>query len=58
MIDKNKLKEKIQKTPSKDILYVYIAPLDKKLSIDTDKKIKKFIGNENSEIFVIRKKEN
>ena len=56
MIDKNKLKEKIQKTPSKDILCVYIAPLDKKLSIDTDKKIKKFIGNENSEIFVIRKK--
>jgi len=55
MIDKNKLKEKIQKTPSKDIMYLSISSIETKSPQDVLKKIIKFIGEESSDVVVIRK---
>ena len=43
MIDKNKIKEKIQKTPSKDILYLTVNPVDPRACQNLMKEIEKFI---------------
>jgi hypothetical protein len=55
MIDKNKLKEKIQKTSSKDILYLTVNPVESKSLQNVLKEIEKFIGRDEVEFIVIRK---
>ena len=55
MIDKNKLKEKIQKTPSKDILYMTVNPVGSKSLQPVLKEIEKFVGRNEVEFIVIRK---
>ena len=55
MIDKNKLKDKIQKTPSKDILYLTVNPVESKSLQTVMKEIEKFVGKEDVEVIVIRK---
>jgi len=44
MIDKNKLKEKIQKTPSKDLLYLTFNPIEPKSLQTVLKEIERFIS--------------
>lgn len=54
MIDKNKLKEKIQKTPSKDILYLTVNPVESKSLQSVLKEIEKFVGRNEVEILLIK----
>lgn len=54
MIDKNKLKEKIQKTPSKDLLYLTVNPVESKSLQSVLKEIEKFVGREEVEILLIK----
>ena len=54
MIDKNKLKEKIQKTPSKDILYLTVNPVESKSLQSVLKEIEKFVGRDEVEILVTK----
>ena len=54
MIDKNKLKEKIQKTPSKDILYLTVNPVDSKSLETVLKQIEKFVGKGESVILLLK----
>ena len=53
MIDKNKLKEKIQKTPSKDLLYLTVNPVDPRSLQSVLKQMEKFIGKGESVILVM-----
>ena len=55
MIDKNKLKEKIQRTPSKDLLYLNINPVDPKSLEVALKEIQRFVGKGGGEVVVTRK---
>jgi len=55
MIDKNKLKEKIQKTQSKDILYLTVNPVELKSLQTVLKEIEKFVGKEEVEVVVLKK---
>ncbi len=55
MIDKNKLKEKIQNTPSKDILYLTVNPVQSKSLQTVLKEIEKFVGRYEVEFIMIRK---
>jgi len=55
MIDKNKLKEKIQKTPSKDILYLTVNPVESKSLQTVMKEIEKFVGKDEVEVILIKK---
>ena len=55
MIDKNKLKEKIQKTPSKDILYLTVNPVESKSLQSVLKAIEKFVGRDEVELIVFKK---
>ena len=43
-LDKNKLKELIQKTPTKNLLYLHINPLEQKSLESALKEIHKFVG--------------
>ena len=54
MIDKNKLKEKIQKTPTKDILYLTVNPVELKSLQNVMKEIEKFVGKGEVEIVVMK----
>ena len=54
MIDKNKLKEKIQKTPSKDLLYLTVNPVDSKSLETVLKQIEKFVGKGESVILLLK----
>ena len=54
MIDKNKLKEKIQKTPSKDILYLTVNPVESKSLQNVLKEIEKFVRKEGVDVVVMR----
>lgn len=54
MIDKNKLKEKIQKTPSKDLLYLTVNPVDSKSLQTVLKQIEKFVGKGESVILLLK----
>ena len=54
MIDKNKLKEKIQKTPSKDILYLTVNPVESKSLQTVLKQIEKFVGKNEVDVVVMR----
>ena len=53
MIDKNKLKEKIQKIPNKDILYLTVNPVESKSLQMIFKEIENKIKNKKSSIVVL-----
>ena len=55
MIDKNKIKEKIQKTPSKDLMYLTVNPVESKSLQSVLKEIEKFVGRDEIEFILIRK---
>ena len=54
MIDKNKLKEKIQKTPNKDILYLTVNPVQSKSLQTVLREIEKFVGKSHVDVVVVR----
>lgn len=52
--DKNKLKELIQKSATKDILYLHINPVEPKSLQSALKELQKFVGNGGAEVVVVR----
>ena len=52
MIDKNKLKELIQKTHNKDLLYLTVNPIDHKSLKSALTEIKSFIGKNCCQIVI------
>ena len=53
-VDKHKLKELIQKTPTKDILYLHINPVEPKSLQSALKELQKFVGSDSAEVMVIK----
>jgi hypothetical protein len=53
--DKNKLKELIQKSATKDILYLHINPVEPKSLQSALKELQKFVGNGGAEVFIMKK---
>lgn len=54
-LDKNKIKELIQKSAIKDLLYLHINPVEPK-SLDTAlKELQKFVGKGGAEVVVLKK---
>ena len=53
-VDKNKLKELIQKTPTKDILYLHINPVEPKSLQSALKELQKFVGKGGGEVLLIK----
>ena len=53
-VDKNKLKELIQKTPTKNLLYLHINPLEPKSLESALKEISKFVGDSKSDLLLFR----
>ncbi len=54
-IDKNRLKDLIQKTPTKNLLYLHINPLVSKSLESALKEIQKFVSKDCCEILVVKK---
>ena len=54
-IDKNKLRELIQKTPTKDLLYLHINSMETRSLQNALKELERFVGKDCSEIISIRK---
>lgn len=54
-LDKNKLKELIQKTPTKDILYLHINPVEPKSLQSALKALQKFVGSGSAEVIANKK---
>ena len=52
--DKNKLKELIQKSATKDILYLHINPVEPKSLQSALKELQKFIGSGGAEVVVVK----
>ena len=52
-IDKNKLKELIQKTPTKNLLYLHINPLEPNSFQFALKELQKFVGKGGADILII-----
>ena len=55
-IDKNKLREFIQKTPTKDLLYLYINPVEPRSLQNALKELERFVGKGGAEVVVIKGK--
>jgi|Laugresbdmm110sn_1035088.scaffolds.fasta_scaffold179183_2 hypothetical protein len=53
-IHKNKLKELIQKSAAKDILYIYINPIEPKSLENALKELQKFVGKGGAEMVAVR----
>ena len=53
-VDKNKLKELIQKTPTKNLLYLHINPLEPKSLESALKEIQKFVDKSGVEVLVFK----
>jgi len=53
--DMNKLKELIQKSPTKDILYLHINPVEPKSLQSALKELQKFVGSGAAEVVVLKK---
>jgi hypothetical protein len=53
-VDKNKLKELIQKASSKDILYLHVNPVEPKSLQSVLKELQKFIDKSGAEVVVVR----
>ena len=52
-VDKNKLKELIQKTPTKNLLYLHINPLEPKSLESKLKELQKFASNKHLDVLII-----
>jgi hypothetical protein len=52
--DKNKLKDLIQRAPTKNLLYLHINPVEPKSLEVTLKEIQKFVGKDGGEVVVTR----
>lgn len=55
MIDKNKLKEKIQKTSSKDLLYLSVNLVESSSNKSTLEEVKEFILKKKKAVIVLVK---
>lgn len=53
-LDKNKLRELIQKTPTKDILYLHINPVEPNSIQSAFKELQKYVGSRSAEVVVVR----
>jgi hypothetical protein len=53
-VDKNKLKELIQKSATKDLLYLQINPVEPKSLENALKELQKFVGKSGAEVMVIK----
>ena len=53
-IDKNKLRELIQKTPTKDLLYLHINPMESRSLQNSLKELERFVGKGGAEIVVLK----
>jgi hypothetical protein len=51
-IDKTKLKEMIQKSAAKDLLYLHINPVEPKSLENALKELQKFVGKGGAEVVV------
>ncbi len=56
-IDKTKLKEMIQKSATKDLLYLHINPVEPKSLENALKELQKFVGKGGAEVVLIKKSE-
>jgi hypothetical protein len=54
-LDKNKIRDSIQKARPQDLLYLTINPADKDSKKNVITEIEKFVGKVNAEIMVIKK---
>ena len=52
-IDKTKLRELIQKTPTKDLLCLYINPIEPRSLQNALKDLERFVGKGGAELVVI-----
>ena len=52
--DKNKLKEMIQKSAAKDLMYLHINPVEPKSLENALKELQKFVGKGAAEVVVIK----
>ena len=52
-IDKTKLRDLIQKTPTKDLLYLYINPIEARSLQNALKELERFVGKGAAELVVI-----
>jgi hypothetical protein len=53
-IDKNKLRELIQKTPTTDLLYLHINPMESRSLQNALKELERFVGKGGAEIVVLK----
>jgi len=53
-IDKSKLRELIQKTPTKDILYLHINPMESRSLQNALKELERFVGKSSAEVVVVK----
>jgi SepF-like predicted cell division protein (DUF552 family) len=53
-VDKNKLKELIQKASDKDILYLHINPIENHSLQSALKELQKFVGSGGAEVVVVK----
>ena len=53
-LDKNKIRESIQKARPQDLLYLTINPADKDSKKNVIAEIDKFVGKVNAEILVVK----
>ncbi len=52
-IDKSKLRDLIQKTPTKDILYLHINPVEPRSLHNALKELERFVGKGGAEVVVM-----
>ena len=52
--DKSKLRELIQKSPTKDLLYLHINPFEPKSLENALKELQKFVGKGGAEVVVVQ----
>ena len=52
-IDKSKLRELIQKTPTKDLLYLHINPVETRSLQNALKELERFVAKGGAEVVVI-----
>jgi hypothetical protein len=53
-LDKNKIRDSIQKARPQDLLYLTINPADKNSKKNVIAEIEKFVGKVNAEILVVK----
>jgi hypothetical protein len=54
-LDKNKLKELIKKTPTKDLFYLHINPVEPKSLQYALKELQKYVDKDSAQIIVLKK---